>query len=141
MRLWVVVLQDNVFSISALMALTTSSRRCSSLDVKPPVKTRCNTKSAATKRRVFSTSCSARLQNSSMSSSERTRNLYFKANTAFFAVSNASQAEDRRERSTLAVWLRRDANAVDLGRMDGKSRRVGMCKTWTMRCFLLISIV
>ena len=44
-----------------------------------------------------------------------------------------------RERSTLAVWLRRDANGVDLGWKDGKSRRVGMCKTWTMRCFLLIS--
>ena len=44
-----------------------------------------------------------------------------------------------RERSTLAVWLGRDASGVDHGWKEGKSRRVGMCKTWTMRCFLLIS--
>ena len=38
MRLLIVLLRVNVLSISALMALTISSRRCSKLDVKPSVK-------------------------------------------------------------------------------------------------------
>ena len=51
------------------------------------------------------------------------------------AARRASRRSHRLVALDVGSLVGRDASGVDHGWKDGKSRRVGMCKTWTMRCF------